>query len=391
MSEYQYYEFRTIDRPLTEDEMDELRELSTRAEITPTSFTNTYNYGNFRGSPEKLMDVYFDAFVYVANWGTNRFMLRIPRRFLDIKAASEYEAEEAVDIVAKKEHVVIEFASQEEGGDWVDGEPWMASLIGVRAELMRGDLRALYLGWLSSLRDRFGYDADDWEEEGEELEPPVPPGLAKLSAPLKELADFLRVDDELIEVAAQASSGDPPSEPSPEELARWIKKLPAADKDAYLLRFLREEGDLVLRSELFQGFMESGRPKSTRPGVPKRRTIAQLLTACDARAEEQKRAKAERDKAERDRLLRKHAEERAKYLNELATREAQTWREVDTLIATKRPNDYDRAVALLVDLCELAERSGRKEAAEARIRELRGQHRSKSSFLARLDKRRLGK
>src|SRR5438105_15736304 len=88
MSEYQYYEFRTIDRPLKQREMDDLRELSTRAEITPTSFTNTYNFGNFRGRPETLMERYFDAFVYVANWGTNRLMFRIPRRFIDVKAAS---------------------------------------------------------------------------------------------------------------------------------------------------------------------------------------------------------------------------------------------------------------------------------------------------------------
>ena len=40
MSEYQYYEFRAIDRPLTEEEMDELGALSSRAEITPTSFKN---------------------------------------------------------------------------------------------------------------------------------------------------------------------------------------------------------------------------------------------------------------------------------------------------------------------------------------------------------------
>ncbi len=42
MSEYQYYEFRAIDHPLERKEMDELRALSSRAEITPTSFTNTY-------------------------------------------------------------------------------------------------------------------------------------------------------------------------------------------------------------------------------------------------------------------------------------------------------------------------------------------------------------
>jgi hypothetical protein len=40
MSEYQYYEFLAIDRPLKEDEMAELRALSTRATITAVSLTN---------------------------------------------------------------------------------------------------------------------------------------------------------------------------------------------------------------------------------------------------------------------------------------------------------------------------------------------------------------
>ena len=42
MSEYQYYEFRAIERPLTPEQMRELRTLSSRAEITSSSFTNTY-------------------------------------------------------------------------------------------------------------------------------------------------------------------------------------------------------------------------------------------------------------------------------------------------------------------------------------------------------------
>ena len=63
-------------------DMQALRALSSRAEITSASFINTYNYGDFRGSPETLMEKYFDAHVYVANWGTHRLMLRVPRRLL---------------------------------------------------------------------------------------------------------------------------------------------------------------------------------------------------------------------------------------------------------------------------------------------------------------------
>src|SRR5947199_2761633 len=90
MSEYQYYEFQAVDRPLSKREMAELRALSTRATITPTRFVNFYNWGNFRGNPSALMETYFDAFVYVANWGTHELMLRLPRRLLDPGTASRY-------------------------------------------------------------------------------------------------------------------------------------------------------------------------------------------------------------------------------------------------------------------------------------------------------------
>src|SRR5690242_14235931 len=79
MSEYQFYEFRAVDRPLTPEETASLRKLSSRAEITPTRLEVTYNYGDFRGNPHELMKQYFDAHVYVSNFGFLTFMLRLPR------------------------------------------------------------------------------------------------------------------------------------------------------------------------------------------------------------------------------------------------------------------------------------------------------------------------
>jgi hypothetical protein len=51
MSEYQYYEFLAIDRPLDPAEQAQVRSLSTRARITGTSFVNEYHWGDFRGDP----------------------------------------------------------------------------------------------------------------------------------------------------------------------------------------------------------------------------------------------------------------------------------------------------------------------------------------------------
>jgi hypothetical protein len=57
VSEYQYYDFRAIDRPLTKKEMAALRSISTRVAITTTSFTNHYKWGDLKGNPSKLLQI----------------------------------------------------------------------------------------------------------------------------------------------------------------------------------------------------------------------------------------------------------------------------------------------------------------------------------------------
>jgi hypothetical protein len=78
VSEYQYYEFLAIDRPLSRAEQAEVRSLSTRATITATSFANDYHWGDFKGDPCLLVERYYDAHLYLADWGTRRVMLRLP-------------------------------------------------------------------------------------------------------------------------------------------------------------------------------------------------------------------------------------------------------------------------------------------------------------------------
>jgi hypothetical protein len=111
MSEYQYYEFQAIDRPLTEKEMAVLRSYSTRARITPTSFVNDYSWGNFKGDPLELMERSFDALVYVANWGTRQLMLRLPSRLCDLKAIDPYLCGEAVTVTQTDPNIILQFLS----------------------------------------------------------------------------------------------------------------------------------------------------------------------------------------------------------------------------------------------------------------------------------------
>ncbi len=380
MSEYQYYEFQAIDRPLTTREKDELRSYSTRARITATSFVNEYSWGNFKGDEDAWMEKYFDAFLYLANWGTHIVKLRLPTRLLDLETAEEY-CRESASVREKNGNIILTFASEdEEAGGWVDedeAEGELSSLISVRSELARGDLRALYLGWLLC--------AQNGELEDDEIEPAVPAGLGQLSASLNSFAEFLRIDTDLIDAAAAASPPLIESEPRPEEIREWLAKLPVTDKDDVLARLMMGN-DAALGSELVQRMRRERANRDDQGGAAaERRTVAALLRAREQVAEERTRIAAEnaaREKAERERAA---ARARAMHLNQLAGKEPVLWKKIQSLIATKQPTSYDQAVELLTDLRDLA---ARKDELDFRrhVEALRAAHGGKRTLIARLEK-----
>jgi hypothetical protein len=75
MSEFQYYEFVALDRPLSATERKRLRAITSRATITSTRLVNTCEWGNFKADPRDLVAKCFDAFLYYANWGTRRLII----------------------------------------------------------------------------------------------------------------------------------------------------------------------------------------------------------------------------------------------------------------------------------------------------------------------------
>ncbi len=379
MSEYQYYEFQAIDRPLTAKEMAEVRSYSTRARITATSFINDYSWGSFKGDEDAWMEKYFDAFLYFANWGTHLFKLRLPSRLLDLDTADLYCPGGAAFASEKNGKVILTFVSEDEGGDdWVEGEGCLSSLISVRAEIARGDLRALYLGWLLCLQSR---ELDDEDEE-----PPVTPGLGQLSASLESLVDFLRIDHDLLEVAAKASPPIAQASPKRGEIREWIEKLPHREKDDLLARFIAGE-EPALAMELMRRFMERGDKKNwgESAGV-KKRTVAELLQAAEDLTDKRRELASKKAAEEKARRARDEEIARAKHLDNIAGKEPELWNRIETLIATKQPKRYDRAVELLMDLRDLAVRQGKRKEFGARLDALRASHDRKPSFIKRTGK-----
>ena len=382
MAEYQYYEFLAIDRPLDARQLAELRALSTRARISPSRFVNTYQWGDFRGDPRALMTQYFDAFLYTANWGTRRLMLRLPSRLLALSTARRYCHTDSASAWAAGKIVILDLSREDQDGSWEDeeyGEESLGSIIPARAELATGDLRLLYLAWLLSVES--GELADD------DAEPPIPPGMAALNAPLRSLADFLRLDEDLIAVAAEASEEQKDSSPSPQELKRWVAVLPARERDALLVRLVLGD-DVHLRTELLR---RSHGESTDGPQHREPRTVAELRDAAAARRVERERLAAIEQARKRAGRERDAALARDKRLEELALHEEQAWGQVDASIETKKPAGYDSAVGLLSDLRAVSERKGRPEAFAKRFAQLREQHLKKSSLLDRFDRAGLGR
>jgi hypothetical protein len=376
MSEYQYYEFQAIDRPLTDAEMREVRAYSTRAEITPTRFVNEYNWGDFKGRPDEWMERWYDAFLYLANWGSRELMLRVPADALDAATVQRYRGGDQASARVHGDFMILSFSSNDEDHDWWEegGGGLLASILPLRAELACGDLRALYLGWLLA--------AQEGELEDDEPEPPVPPGLGTPSGALKAFADFLRLDPDLVQAAARHS---PAMAAGPDEgaLPGWIAALPEAEKTELLVR-VAGAAPVAVRSELLRRFRMAHRTDAApAEGV---RTVGELLEAADRIAEERSRIEAERKAREKERREREAAAARARHLDRLAPREEETWGEVDALIASKQAKSYDQAVSLLRDLRDLATRDGREPAFAARLHALREAHAKKPSFLDRLRK-----
>ena len=106
MSEYQYYEFLALNKPLTEKQRAELRKLSSRAEITATRFVNEYNYGDFRGGPEKLMERYSTR-SSTCELGTRLLMFRFPHALLDAEVARQYCHTDVASVIETSDHVIV--------------------------------------------------------------------------------------------------------------------------------------------------------------------------------------------------------------------------------------------------------------------------------------------
>ena len=377
MSEYQYFEWQTVDRILTTEEQSAVNGLSSHIDVSSSHAVVTYNWGGFGHDPKKVFLKFFDAFFYTANWGSLRLMFRFPKGLIDEADIEPYYVDECVSFESIGDYQMLDLDFSPEDSGWM--QPTKASLsnfIRLRADLLEGDYRLLYLAWLKAITF-YGIPDEDEEDNPDspafDREPPVPPGLKKLSPSLQSFVEVFEIDPFLVQAAAEASPDA--RKALAVDYANLVSRLPRSECDDFLRRLLEGEPDVgsTLRKRLAVFLPPTEHRQATQP-----RTIQQLLQRAEQLERDEKQRQAE---AARQRHI---AEMKA-----LAVLEEQTWRKVEDLLDNGRKNAsvYDEATALLEKLNQLAEFQDTRDVFLSHLHWLAEKYTSRPSLISRWSKR----
>jgi hypothetical protein len=372
MSEYQYHEWQIVDRLLTPAEQVAVNGFSSHIEVSASRAVVTYHWSDFRYDPRQVLLQYFDAYFYLANWGSLRLMFRFPIGLIDEADIEPYCVDEYITFEKLGNYQVLDLDfGPEDGGGWMEAEAGLSHFIRLRADLPKGDFRLLYLAWLKAVTidsDPYEDEDDDPDITADDRESPVPPGLKKLSPSLQDFVGVFDIDPFLVQAAAEASPDIKKARAV--DYRDLIERLSRAECDDFLARLA--EGDpgvgLALRKRLGERLPQEHREPA------RRRTIQQLIQ----RAAELEKAEK---KCQEEAALQKHTAE----MKALATREMQVWSQVETLLDSGRKSAsvYDEATTLLEKLKQLAEFQNTPDSFEARLHQLAQKYASRPSLIDR--------
>ncbi len=373
MSEYQRYEFMTVDRPLTRAQLDAVNNLSSHIEASSTHALVEYNWGDFKHNPITVLYEFFDGFLYWANWGSPRLAFRFPHGILPVDLLDGYDLDDFVTFTRKPDYDILDirFGELEGPDEWTEYN--LGDLIAIREELMEGDLRALYIAWLAGQRMMGDYDEEedgDGDEDEENNAPPVPAAFGTLTAAQQALAELLQVPQELLVAAARHSTAAVSS--ANVDVVAWVRLLPPDRQYDYLVRLARNEPGLSRL--LVRELRELSQDKTeTTPPTGERVTYATLLAESKA-----VKAQLEREKREQERAA------HLRHLQDVHDSQESYWQQIDQALTRSSGSAYDEATQLLIELRDAANHFKETQAFQERFRAWVRPHLRRPAFVKRL-------
>lgn len=335
MSEYQYYDFYSIDRSLNREEIETVRGYSSRVNPSSRRATFVYHYSDFRYDEEEVLNNFFDIMLYVANWGSRRLLLKFPQKLVSYKALKEYEIDasyeysQEIKVFLKGTNVIIDMYHSIEYGGWLEGEGMLDELLPLRAQILNGDYRVLYLGWLHLALGNPEM-ADDLRE------PSLPANLTDLDYSLESFVNFWEIDVDLISAASEKS--EQVLGISDEVLQSQIIQLSENEKDQYLKELVVNEvaAKSSLRKHL-ENLVKGPKPVKNQQS----RTLREIKIAMS----EQEEVREEQDRIEAEKA-------RLQKMARIEAEELTMWQEVRENADLKTAKGYDHATKVLLELKE---------------------------------------
>ena len=126
MSEYQYYEFQAIDRAAQRGgQVGPAKPVDAGADHSHKFHLNHYNWSDFKGNPRQLMERWFDLHLYLADWGTRRLMIRLPKRLVDRSRLNAFLHEvNLLEIRDSGENLIVDMSVDLYGDELPEYDEW---------------------------------------------------------------------------------------------------------------------------------------------------------------------------------------------------------------------------------------------------------------------------
>jgi hypothetical protein len=374
MSEHQYYEFAATDGPISDEGLRYARGCSSRANVSRVRWQNTYSFGDFHGSVDTLLK-YYDVHFYIANWGTVRLGLALPKGAIASETIQPYlrggeRYEDTLTVKESGNRCVVWWERNEEGGwGWTESEGLIDQLIGLREELMRGDYRALFLGWLAD------FDPDEWRDpaDGAVVMPPIPAGLDQLSPALAALIKHFPVNPDALAVAAGLSQAAK-SDRIP--IAAVLERLSVSEMRALLARVAEGSGSGVMT--------ELNRLTYPQVQIPAGQTMRCAEFA--AKTIETREVRRKKETAAAAAKRQREAELRKQHLASIMRRADTLWSRLDPLMDQKIASAYDQAAAQLQELRDAYAQAGDIGSFQQKLAGFRRRYSNRPAMLRRIDK-----
>lgn len=372
MSEYQYYEFAASDGPISDEGLRYATGCSSRATVSRVRWQNTYNFGDFHGSVDTLLK-YYDAHFYLANWGSVRLGLALPKGALAPEAIRPYLQrgagwEHTLTVKECDNRCIIWWERNDEGdGEWAEGEGIIDQLIGIREELLRGDYRALFLGWLADFDPEECHDS----KNSAAAMPPIPAGLDQLSPAQQALIEHFPVDGDALAVAAGLARTSPPDR---RPIATVLEELSESEMRDLLARVAGGGGPGVM-AELNRRTYPPA-PSPANPAMTIADFAARIIPVREAQQKEEAEAAAARRRHE--------AEQRQQHLAGVMQRADTIWAGFEPLMDQKIASAYDEVAARLQELRDAYAQAGNPSDFQQKLASFRLRYANRPAMLRRI-------